>query len=167
VSRLCWLLKEARVGRGIRLRPQVLANLQLWLSFLWIALQGISLNLISFRTLTHMFRSDAAEHGIEGFCGLSGKVWSLKLAPDCRAGCLEGIYLNLIKFLVGGIISIWVEILAGCVRPGSCLPAQGDSSLVTGWLQKSNFLDNNHPLQLEAARHLAFILLDAGVLLNS
>ena len=90
----------------------------------------------------------------------------LELPPDCRVGCREGISLNLFEFL-GGIISVWVEILAGRVPPGSCLLAQGDSTSATGWLRKSNFSDNNHRLQLEAARHLAFILLDAGVVLYS
>jgi hypothetical protein len=166
MSRLRWLLQGARAGRGIRLRPQVLADLRLWLSFLRIAFEGISLNLISFRAPTHVLRSDAAEHSIGGFCGLSGKAWSLELPPDCRVGCREGISLNLFEFL-GGIISVWVEILAGRVQAGSCLLAQGDSTSATGWLRKSNFSDNNHPLQLEAARHLAFIILDAGVLLYS
>jgi hypothetical protein len=166
MSRLRWLLTGARAGRRIRLRPQVLADLRLWLSFLRLAFEGISLNLISFRVPTHVFRSDAAEHGIGGFCGLNGKAWRLELPPDCRVGCREGISLNLFEFL-GGIISVWVEILAGRVPPGSCLLAQGDSTSATGWLRKSNFSDNNHRLQLEAARHLAFILLDAGVLLYS
>jgi hypothetical protein len=166
MSRLRWLLQGAWAGRGIRLRPQVLADLRLWLSFLRLAFSGISLNLLSFRTPTHVFRSDASEHGIGGFCGLSGQAWSFEVPPDCRVGCREGISLNLFEFL-GGIISIWVEILSGRVEPGSCLLAQGDSTSATGWLRKSNFSDNNHPLQLEAARHLAFILLDAGVLLYS
>jgi hypothetical protein len=74
MSRLCWLLEGARSGRGIRLRPQVLADLRPWLSFLRISFEGISLNLISFRTRTHVFRSDAAEQGIGGFCSLSGKA---------------------------------------------------------------------------------------------
>jgi hypothetical protein len=67
MSRLCWLLEGARSGRGVRFRPQVLADLRLWLSFLRISFEGISLNLISFRTPTHLFRSDAAEHGIGDF----------------------------------------------------------------------------------------------------
>jgi hypothetical protein len=166
MSRLRWLLTGASAGRRIRIRPQVLADLRLWLSFLRLAFTGISLNLISFRAPTHVFRSDAAEHGIGGFCGLNGKAWRLELPPDCRAGHREGISLNLLEFL-GGIISIWVEILAGRVPPGSCLLAQGDSTSATGWLRKSNFSDNNHPLQLASARHLAYILLDAGVLLYS
>jgi hypothetical protein len=166
MSRLRWLLTSSRPGRRIQLRPQVLADLRLWLSFLRQAFQGISLNLISFRVPTHVFRSDAAEHGIGGFCGITGKAWRLELPLDCRVGRREGISLNLFEFL-GGIISVWVEILAGRVPPGSCLLAQGDSTSATGWLRKSNFSDNNHPLQLKAARHLAFILLDAGVLLYS
>jgi hypothetical protein len=113
-----------------------------------------------------VFRSDAAEHGIGGFCGLTGQAWQLKLLLDCRVGRHKGMSLNLFEFL-GGIISVWVEILAGRIPPGSCLLAQGDSTSATSWLRKSNFLDNNHPLQLKAARHLAFILLDAGVLLYS
>jgi hypothetical protein len=55
MSRLRWLLHTSRQGRRIRLRPQVLADLQLWLSFLRLAHLGISLNLISFRTPTHVF----------------------------------------------------------------------------------------------------------------
>jgi hypothetical protein len=37
--------------------------------------------------------------------------------------------------------------------------------VAAGWLRKSNFQENNHPLQLEMARHLAFLLLDARVVL--
>jgi hypothetical protein len=50
MSRLRWLLITSRQGRRIRLRPQVLADVRLWLSFLRLAHRGISLNLISFRT---------------------------------------------------------------------------------------------------------------------
>jgi hypothetical protein len=157
-----------RQGWRIRLRPQVLADLRLWLSFLHLAHRGISLNLISFRTPTHVFQSDALDHGIGGFCAISrGGAWSLEILTDCGVGCQEGISaLNLFEFL-GGIISVWVEIRAGRVPPGSCLLAQGDSTSETGWLKKSNFRGTNHPLQLEVARHLAFLLLDAQVILYS
>jgi hypothetical protein len=37
----------------------------------------------------------------------------------------------------------------------------------TGWLRKSIFSEHNHPLQLEAARHLATLLLMHGVTLYS
>jgi hypothetical protein len=105
MSRLPWLLEEGgRLGRGIWLRLQVLADLGRWLSFLRIAFKGISLNLISFHTTTHVFCSDAAKHSIGGVCGLSGKAWSLKLPPDCRFECCKGKSLNLFEFL-GGIIS--------------------------------------------------------------
>jgi hypothetical protein len=36
-----------------------------------------------------------------------------------------------------------------------------------GWLKKSNFQGTNHTLQLEAAQHLAFLLLEARVILYS
>jgi hypothetical protein len=101
-----------------------------------------------------------------GFCAISGRAWSLEIPTDCRVGCREGISLNLFEFL-GGIISVWVEILAGRVPPGSCLLAQGDSTSATWWLKKSNFQGTNHPLQLEAAQHFAFLLLDARVILYS
>jgi hypothetical protein len=166
MSRLRWLLNTSRQGRRIRLRPQVRAEIRLWLSFLCLAHWGISLNLISFRTPTHLFRSDASEHGIGGFCAISGGAWSLEIPADCQVGCREGISLDLVEFL-GGIISVWVEILAGQVPPGPCLLAQGDSTSATEWLKKSNFQGTNHPLQLEAARHLAFLLLDARVILYS
>ena len=150
----------------MKLKPQVLADLRLWLSFLCLTIKGVVLNLVSFRAPTHVFRSDAAEHGIGGFCARSGHAWSIELPSDCRVGCRECISLNLLEFL-GSIVAIWVELLVAQVPPGSCLLAQGDSTSATGWLRKSNFPDHSHPLQLEAARHLSFLLLDAGGILYS
>jgi hypothetical protein len=83
MSRLGWLLHTSRQGQRIRPRPQVLADLRLWLSFLCLAHWGISLNLISFQTPTHVFRFDASEHGIDGFCAISGNAWSLEILTDC------------------------------------------------------------------------------------
>jgi hypothetical protein len=64
-------------------------------------------------------------------------------------------------------VSVRIKILAHRVPSGSCLLAQGDSTSMAGWLRKSNFAEHSHPLQLETARHLACILVDAGVLLYS
>ena len=166
MSRIRRLLDKSPRGRRTRLRPQVLADLRLWLGFLSLAHAGLSLNLVSFRAPTHVFRTDAAEHGIGGFCGASGRAWQIELPPDCRVGCRHGITLNLFEFL-GSILGIWIELLAGGIPEHSCLLAQGDSTTATGWLKKSNFEEGNHPLQLEAARHLAFLLLEAQVVLYS
>jgi hypothetical protein len=166
MSRLRWLLESSGSGRKIPLRPQVMADLRLWLQFLEMAHRGISLNMVSLRTPTHVIRTDAAEHGIGGFCGLSGVGWRLEMPPDCRVGAREGITLNLFEFL-GSVVGIWFEIHAGRVPPYSCLLAQGDSTTAAGWLRKSNFAEHSHPLQLETSRHLAFILLAASVLLYS
>ena len=143
-----------------------MADLWLLLSFLCLTYLGISLNLISFQSPTHVFQSDASEHSIGGICAISGKARSIEIPPDFQVGCHKGTSLNLFEFL-GEIISIWIEILAGQVPPGSYLIAQGDSTLATGWLRKSNFQENNHPLQLEVALYLAFLLLDARVVLYS
>jgi hypothetical protein len=86
MSRLRSLLITSRQGRRIRLRPQVLADLRLRLSFLCLAHRGISLNLISFRNPTHVFRLDASEHGIGGFCAISGGAWSLEIPTGCQPG---------------------------------------------------------------------------------
>jgi hypothetical protein len=68
----------------------VLANLQLWMSFLLLAFEGISLNLIFFCISTHMFWPNAgAEHGMHELCVLSGKAWSFELLLDCRVGFLQ------------------------------------------------------------------------------
>ena len=166
MSRLRWLLETSSQGRRIKLRPQVLADLRLWVRFLEQAQKGISLNMISFREPTHVFRTDASEHGIGGFCVLSGVGWRVELPGDCRVGMREGVTLNLFEFL-GGIIGIWFEILAKRVPPFSCLLAQGDSTSASGWLRKSNFQEHSHRIHLEASRHLAFILLVAQVVLYS
>jgi hypothetical protein len=135
MSRLRYLLQKSRPGFRLHLRPQVLADLRLWCSFLRLAHRGINMNLVSFRCATHIFRSDAAEHGMGGFCARSGRAWSLELPPDCRVGCRAGITLNLFEFL-GGVLSVWFEILAGGVPSGACLLAQGDSTSATGWQVK-------------------------------
>ena len=166
MSRLRILRDRSRAGFRIPFRPQVLADLRLWCSFLRLAHRGIDMNLISFRRPTHVLRTDASEHGIGGFCARSGRAYTFEIPPDCRVGCRAGISLNLFEFL-GSIVSVWLEILAGDVPRGSCILAQGDSTSATGWLRKSNFPEHSHPLQLEAARHLAHLVLDAGACLYS
>jgi hypothetical protein len=172
MSRLRWLLfQQSQKGRAVRVRPQVLADLRLWIRFLQMAYKGTSLNLVAFRVPTHVFRSDAAEQaGMGGLCGLSGKAWRLEFPRDCRVGCSEGISLNLFKFLGGIVVSVWNGILACQVLPGSCLLAQGDSTSAAGWLWKSKFME--HPQPPAAARSgktpgLRTVLLEAGALLYS
>lgn len=93
MSRLRWVLLQSRKGRAIELRQQVLADLRLWLRFLLMAHEGISLNLVAFRVPTHVFRSDAAEHGMGGFCGLSGKQGLATRTPQGLQGRMSRGYL--------------------------------------------------------------------------
>jgi hypothetical protein len=68
-------------------------------------LDGLSLNLLSFRLPAHVLWSDAAEHAMGDFCAISGRGWRLELPVDCRVGYRDGISLNLFEFL-GGIVSV-------------------------------------------------------------
>jgi hypothetical protein len=108
-----------------------------------------------------MLCSDTAKHIIGG-----GSVTRPGASSCHHTAQNKEISINLFEFL-GGIISIWAKILAGCVSPSSCLLTKGDSTSATGLLRKLYFSDNSHLLQLQATGHLAFINLDAGLLLHS
>ena len=52
-----------------------------------------------------------------------------------------------------------MDIQKGDAPANSCFLSQGNSTLATGWLRKSNF-DDAHPLHLNLARALANLLMD-------
>ena len=116
------------------------------------------MNLLTIRQPTHLFRSDACEHGLGGYSA-EGTAWRWPLPPHLLARA----HINLLEFLAS-IICIWLEILRG-VQPESCFLSMGDSTTATGWLRKSNFKeededDEETTAKLVAARHLATLLQD-------
>jgi len=53
------------------------------------------MNLLTYRTPTHAYRSDASEHGIGGFSALTGRAWRWEIPEHLRLR----VSLNMLEFL--------------------------------------------------------------------
>jgi len=160
LSRIRKLKTKAKFKRQVSIPSLVLADFELWLTFLSSANKGISMNLLTYRQPSHLFRSDACEHGLGGYSA-DGLAWRWHLPNHL----LSRAHINLLEFLAS-IICIWLDILRGKVPPQSCILSMGDSTTATGWLRKSNFQEDNEDdeettAKLVAARHLATLIQNA------
>jgi hypothetical protein len=115
--------------QSISLTDEQRDDLKLWLRFLEQAVNGISLNLLTFHRPTHIGRSDASEHGIGGFSATTGIAWRWEIPLELwwRAT------LNVLEYLAG-YITLWMEIHVGKAPKGSCGLSQTDSTSAAGWL---------------------------------
>jgi hypothetical protein len=120
------------------------------------------MNNMVFREPTHAYRSDVSSHGLGGYNLLTGDAWRYRLPADI----LQIVTLNTLEFL-GCIITLWIDIVAGVTPRESCILSQTDSTSAEGWLYKSNFPSSTHTIQLQAARHLATIIINADCCLYS
>lgn len=124
-------------------------DLVLWTKFLQRAEKGISINSVIFRRPTTYTISDASEYGIGGYCLLTGQSWRYKFTKQER----EVFSLNLKEF-IGSVVNAKV-FLPLDDSPFPCLLSIGDSTSAAGWLQKSNFDPDCHPIHSEVAREHA------------
>ena len=166
LSRIRNLKYKAKFKRQVIIPGLVIKDLILWLSFLESAKNGISMNILSYRSPTHLYRSDSCKHGLGGYTA-QGLAWRW-IIPD---RLLSRAHINLLEFLAS-IICIWLDILEGHVLPESCLLSMGDSTTAAGWLRKSNFKEDDEndvetTVKLVAARHLATLILQAKACLYS
>jgi hypothetical protein len=77
---------------------------------------------------------------------------------------------NLLEY-IASMISLWFDMLAGCLNRGDCALSMTDSSTSVGWLRKTNFWEllgeNADPAQsrvrINTARHHATLFLKAGI----
>jgi hypothetical protein len=77
LGRIC-RLKDSIVSRGIRhvrLSAKLLSDLHIFLVFLNQAHDGMSMNLLIYRTPDHHHRADACKKGIGGYHMDTGKAW--------------------------------------------------------------------------------------------
>ncbi len=102
---------------------------------------GISMNQIAYRKPTHVYRLDACPAGMGGY-SQEGFVWQFYLPNDLKFRVSN----NLLKHMAG-IISPWVDILAGCVNDGDCSLSMTDSTTSEGWMQKTNFKEDKNGIQ--------------------
>jgi hypothetical protein len=124
------------------------------ISFLDSAKRGVSMNSLTFRKPTHIYRLDASEFGLGGYNTSSRVAWHFELPVDCHLHTS----INSLEFLAC-VINIWVDVFHSVLEPESCLLSQTDRSSASGWLQKSNFADKvDEAIQLSQARKLADLL---------
>ena len=103
---------------------------------------GISLNIIVYRHLTHVYRSDSCPAGLGGY-GDSGFAWRYYLPPHLQF-CATN---NLLEHL-SAIITPWIDIIKGWLQLGNCALSMTDSITSEGWLRKTNFSElGDNPLQ--------------------
>ena len=157
LSRIRNLKTKTKFKRSTHIPQRVTADLYLWLEFLKQANKGMSMNLLTYRTPTHVYRSDACEHGLGGFSA-KGRAWRWQI-PNYL---LYRAHINLLEFLAS-VICIWIDEIEGNIAPEDCLLALGDNTSSAGWLRRSNFMeddeeDHDTTIKLLVARHLATII---------
>ena len=146
----------------VHLSHTVRQDFKLCINFLQRTQAGISINLLTYRQPTHVYRSDASEHGLGGYCLASGRAWRFPLPADC----CHRVSLNTLEFMAC-LICLWIDVLAGRLPPESCVLSQTDSTSAEGWLRKSNFCAETQPAQLVVARKVATTITDADCCLYS
>jgi hypothetical protein len=88
-------------------RPSI-DDFLLWLDFLEQAHRGISLNILTIREPTTLYRADACKHGIGGFNVFHGRAWRFEISPDLQ----NRATLNVLEFLAS-IVGPWIDLLEG------------------------------------------------------
>jgi len=121
-------------GCSIKLNDDQRANLTLWKKFLDKARDGISFNLLSYCTLTHISRSDACTHGIGSASLMAEAGWRFEIPLHLW----HRATLNCLEFLAV-YCKTWMLIHVWKADRGSCFLSHGDSTTSAGWIQKSNF----------------------------
>jgi hypothetical protein len=115
------------------------------------------LNNVAFRRPTQIYRSDASEFGIGGYNVISGKAWHWEIPVHLHLWTS----INLLEF-ISCVITICVDILAGIIIPEDCILSQTDDSPASGWLRKSNFVDDwDEIIQLATSRKLASMTIES------
>jgi hypothetical protein len=139
-----------RHGRqSTTISPICLDDLELMLFFLTKAHEGTSMNIISYRKPTHVYRSDSCPAGLGGYSN-DGFAWRYYIPPDLQFRASN----NLLEH-IASVISPWIDILAGRLHHGDCALSMTDSTTSEGWLRKSNFKEDVDMVQASARIHVA------------
>ncbi len=94
-------------SEGTSLNYNEKMDLHLMISFLDSAHDGLSMNLLTFRKPTHLYRSDSSKFGLGGYNITTGKAWRFEIPVDCRLRT----FLNSLEF-IACLITIWVDMLS-------------------------------------------------------
>ena len=136
LSRLRFERKRAKNRRSIKLRKDAIEDLHLHKRFLLVAKSGISMNLLTYRKPTHIYRSDACPFGLGGYSA-TGQAWRWYIPKILRFRAT----INMLEHLAA-VICPWVDLIENNLPHYSCILAMTDSTTAAGWLRKSNFQYN-------------------------
>jgi hypothetical protein len=150
----------------VHLPTPIINNLTLCKKNLYWAKNGISINLVSFRTPTLDYRSDACKYGLGGYNIYAERAWRLQIPQEC----IGHAHINTLEFMAS-VILISIDIIYNNVSPNDCLLSQTDSTTAAGWLKKSNFSDSISPsessVRLIIARKSATLIMESSTYLYS
>jgi hypothetical protein len=140
--------KEQAIDSNHRRVPE---SLELMINIIKIAHNGISKNIIVYRRLTHIYRSDSCPAGLRGYSD-SGFAWQYCIKPEHQFWATNNLLGH-----IAAIITPWVDIICSCLHPGACVLSMTNSTTSKGWLHKTNFSElKEDPIQatvrLEVAR---------------
>lgn len=141
--------------------PQI-QDLHLWLSYLQYAGAGVPMLNLAFRDPTVFHRSDACLHGIGGYNLRTGLAWRWGIPLELRMRTT----LNCLEF-IASYVTVAIDIEVGSIQALDTIHAGTDSSTAAGWIHKSNFSEDNSPVQLLVARTLAAQLLSIKATLHA
>ncbi len=155
LSRLQDLHFRSRNRRSIPLTDNCIKDLQLMLKCLDVARKGVDMNLIAYRSPTHIYHSDSCPAGLGGYSN-EGYAWRFYIPPNLRFRASN----NLLEF-IAAVITPWVDIIAGRLKSSDCSLSMTDSSTAEGWMHKTNFRECDESqvqvdVRIEVARKFAW-----------
>jgi hypothetical protein len=162
MSRIRELHDRSLNRRSISINETCIKDLELMLAFLNKARDGVDMNQLVYRKPTHVYRSDSCPAGLGGYSH-EGWAWRFYIPYE-----LQGRASNNLLEHIASIITVWIDLLAGRLKPGDCSLSMTDSTTSEGWARKTNFKeDGEEPIQatirIEVARSHALRLLENNI----
>jgi len=138
MSRIRQAQERAKNRRSLKLNNEVIQDFIFHRNMLEKAHKGISFNLLTFRKVTHLYKSDACPFGMGGHSH-RGRAWRFYIPAEFRFR----MTINMLEHLAS-VIGPWIDIIENNLEEFSCVLSLTDSSTTEGWLRKSNFKYNNN-----------------------
>ena len=130
--------------------------------FLDKAKEGVNINLKAYRKPTDIYRFDSCQAGLVGYSH-EGFAWRFYILWELQVRASN----NLLDH-IRSIITPWIDIIRGRLKPGDCSLSITDSSTSEGWDRKKNFKEDGDEtiqatVRLEVSRGDAERMMEARV----
>ncbi len=133
LSRLRDLQVGAKKKRALHISEECMRDLNLMINMIRVKHEGVSMNSIVYQRPTHAYWPDSCPAGLGGYSN-SGFASCFYLGKRLQFQAMN----NLLKH-IAAIITPWVDIIQGSLRPGDCALSMTDSTTSEGWLRKTHF----------------------------